>query len=364
MLASAAATALGNPQVSLQLINILKKLCNSPALLNLKTEDEEEMLEIAATAQLVNTNPIKTSGKLAFLDRFLFALYNKTDEKIVLVSNYTATLDLLQNLLTARKYSFHRLDGTTPPGKRQQLVDQFNRTTKDDSFAFLLSAKAGGVGLNLIGASRLVLVDSDWNPAIDAQAMARVHRDGQRREVQIYRLLTAGCIDERIFQRQLTKQGLADSVLDQKATAQSFTQAELRDLFSLDHSLALSSESCLTHDLMGCTCSGNGEVPAEAQDSPSDDEDSDAEFPELDQLMTGREYEKQAAKILAHDEKMKKKDGKLGALKGWAHIKGINVKKKVNEDDPEPVMLEDDILQRVCGVANDFVGFMFYRKTG
>ncbi len=78
---------------------------------------------------------------------------------------------------------------------------------------FLLSTKAGGVGLNLIGASRLILVDSDWNPSHDLQAMARIHRDGQKRPVFIYRLLTCGTIDEKIFQRAVTKMGLSESLI-------------------------------------------------------------------------------------------------------------------------------------------------------
>lgn len=82
---------------------------------------------------------------------------------------------------------------------------------------FLLSTKAGGVGLNLIGASRLLLVDSDWNPSHDLQAMARIHRDGQKRPVFIYRLLTSGTIDEKIFQRAITKMGLSESLIGQGA---------------------------------------------------------------------------------------------------------------------------------------------------
>lgn len=128
----------------------------------------------------------------------------------MLVSNYTSTLDLLQKLLLSKGYTFLRLDGSTPAAKRQDLVDGFNKTDSTAackslisslvfyvqclmelySVAFLLSAKSGGAGINLIGASRLVLYDLDWNPATDQQAMARIHRDGQRREVRIYRMIT------------------------------------------------------------------------------------------------------------------------------------------------------------------------------
>lgn len=92
---------------------------------------------------------------------------------------------------------------------------------------FLLSAKAGGVGLNLIGASRLILFDLDWNPAHDLQAMARIWRDGQTRPVHIYRLLTTGSIEEKIFQRQMKKQGISGSVVD-KGSGPKFSTNELK----------------------------------------------------------------------------------------------------------------------------------------
>lgn len=88
--------------------------------------------------------------------------------RVVVVSNYTQTLDLLQDVCVHMGYTFCRLDGHTPTGQRQRLVDSFN-SPYSQNFLFLLSSKAGGVGLNLIGASHLVLYDIDWNPANDIQ---------------------------------------------------------------------------------------------------------------------------------------------------------------------------------------------------
>jgi DNA repair and recombination RAD54-like protein len=103
-----------------------------------------------------------------------------------------------------------------------------------DEFVFLLSSKAGGCGLNLVGANRLVLFDPDWNPANDKQAAARVWRDGQTKKVYEYRFLATGSIEEKVYQRQLSKEGLASVVSsDQKQTASSFSQDELKDLFTL-----------------------------------------------------------------------------------------------------------------------------------
>ncbi|KAI7654109.1 hypothetical protein KC318_g13792 [Hortaea werneckii] len=160
-------------------------------------------------------------------------------------------MDVLANLLSSLSYKYLRLDGTTPASKRQDLVDRFNRSPPTNSFVFLLSAKAGGTGLNLIGASRLILFDLDWNPATDLQAMARVHRDGQKRPCFIYRMLTQGALDEKIFQRQVSKTGLADSIVDNKSSTSGFTREELRDLFSLDE-----GADCQTHKLLACKCDG------------------------------------------------------------------------------------------------------------
>lgn len=122
---------------------------------------------------------------------------------------------------------------------------------------FLLSSKAGGTGLNIVGASRLVLFDLDWNPANDLQAMARIWRDGQRKKVHIYRLLTTGTIEEKIYQRQMAKQGLSVAVDEKsKGTGRSeFSAEELRDLFNLR------TGTCSdTHDLLLCSCQRDAEV--------------------------------------------------------------------------------------------------------
>ncbi|KAG7282191.1 hypothetical protein CRUP_034938 [Coryphaenoides rupestris] len=196
------------------------------------------------------------SGKLLVLSDLLAAIRHLSpSDRVVVVSNYTQTLDLLQDLCVHLGYTFCRLDGHTPTGQRQRLVESFN-SLYCNNFLFLLSSKAGGVGLNLVGASHLVLYDIDWNPANDIQAMARVWRDGQKKTVHIYRLLTAGTIEERIFQRQVSKQGLSGTVVDLGKGAEhtSFSSSELRDLFSL------TDTACLTHDLLDCRCAMDGVI--------------------------------------------------------------------------------------------------------
>ncbi|KAF8425851.1 SNF2 family N-terminal domain-containing protein [Tirmania nivea] len=289
-------TCLGNPQSSLQLITLLKKICNSPSLIGKKSKDEgdskintdfESLFPLIKSSKLKNLT-FSRSGKLRVLERMLVTLRRTTDEKIVLVSNYTSTLDLLQSMLSGKGYSFLRLDGSTPAAKRQDVVDKFNRVDSEAAFAFLLSAKSGGAGINLIGASRLVLFDLDWNPATDHQAMARIHRDGQLREVKIYRMITTGCIDEKIYQRQLSKQGLANSIMDQRLSASSFSLAELRDLFTLDE-----GTDCQTHDLLDCECGGRGGTGglkvgggSEAPDRPEDTEEEKAKVEDASESET------------------------------------------------------------------------------
>lgn len=290
--------ALGNSESALQLINVLKKLCNSPSLLSPKSGDEKppalmvSILESLGSKMSRHLTP-SASGKIRVLDQLLHVLHTTTDEKVLLISNYTSTLDLLSILLSSLSLPYLRLDGSTQTSKRQSLVDTFNHSPPTICFAFLLSAKAGGVGLNLVGASRLILFDVDWNPATDLQAMARIHRDGQTRHTRIYRFLLKGALEEKIWQRQVTKIGLADSVMNSSSSASSksksksesnssnnavhtvhaaapsvshFSPEQLRDLFRLDEGAA-----CQTHELLGCPCGGRGErIEDEHTTSPPD----------------------------------------------------------------------------------------------
>jgi DNA repair and recombination protein RAD54B len=127
--------------------------------------------------------------------------------RAVVVADSTAALDCIElRVLQPRGWRSARIDGSTPPEQRQEHVDAFNRHGHGD--VFLLSTQAGGAGLNLTGANTLVLYSSCWNPALDLQAMARVWRLGQTKPCTVYRLLTAGTVEEMIYQRQLLKQAV------------------------------------------------------------------------------------------------------------------------------------------------------------
>ncbi|DBA95427.1 TPA: DNA-dependent ATPase protein rad54 [Trebouxia sp. C0006] len=177
------------------------------------------------------------SGKFALMARMLAVLRTETNDRIVIVSNYTQTLDLFSNLCRERQYPFVRLDGSTSINKRQKLVKNFN-DPQQNQFVFLLSSKAGGCGLNLIGGNRLVLFDPDWNPATDKQAAARVWRDGQKKQVYVYRFITTGSIEEKVFQRQMSKEGLQAVVNGNDAAGGGWSSEMLRDLFTLREDIA------------------------------------------------------------------------------------------------------------------------------
>ncbi|KAI3624997.1 hypothetical protein CBS9595_000358 [Malassezia furfur] len=279
----APALAFSEERNYLPFITLLRQLCNAPELV----ADADAGAD-ASTAALrravgdvyrrahVRRAARVESGKLAVLHALLTAVRQHTSDRVIVVSNFTATLDLLQRYCHEHHFPTLRLDGKTKQDARAKLVSQFNRAARDDAddaFVFLLSSRSGGVGLNLTGANRLVLFDSDWNPSTDRQAMARIHRDGQTKPCFIYRLLTVGAMDEKMYQRQITKIGLSDALVgsasqstDQDAASgDSFSQEEIRDIFTWHP-----HTRCLTHDLLRCPCDGRGTPPPAAPDTEAD----------------------------------------------------------------------------------------------
>ncbi|XP_059483633.1 DNA repair and recombination protein RAD54-like [Neocloeon triangulifer] len=257
----------GSSLSALSSITSLKKLCNHPDLVMEKIQERAEGFEKAHLLFPEKYDPKKVlpelSGKVSVLDTLLAIVRSTTQDKVVLVSNYTQTLDFFEKLCRVRQYPYVRLDGTMSIKKRAKVVQRFNEPSSPD-FIFMLSSKAGGCGLNLIGANRLVMFDPDWNPANDDQAMARVWRDGQKKQCYIYRLLCTGTIEEKIFQRQAHKKALSSKVVDQEEdVCAHFTLSELRDLFKLEKN-TLSD----THDKFKCRrCVNNIQAKGPPEDS-------------------------------------------------------------------------------------------------
>lgn len=309
---------------SLAIITLFKKVCNSPSLLT--NDNYFQKIDKEQTAKKY-FNAID-SGKLQVLKNLIQNIRQLSpNEKIVIVSNYTQTLDIIAHMLSSLRLISCRLDGSTQQKQRDSIVKSFNRSQA--IFAFLLSAKAGGVGLNLIGASRLILFDNDWNPSVDLQAMSRIHRQGQNKPCFIYRLITTGCIDEKILQRQLMKHNLSKKFLDSSSTGSSqdssndnlFKKEDLKDLFTIQEDTTSN-----THDLI-CSCEGNAEDPSYISDFTVDTTTS---ISKLGQWTSAS----QAQKILDEmEENEKKMTGKIikECLQGFQHI---NPTKKIVTEDP------------------------------
>ena len=156
------------------LVMQLRKCCLHPFLF----EGAEDDITATTCEELVGA-----SGKLSVLDMLLISLFQK-GHRCVLFSQFTRVLDILEDYCRMRGWKYCRLDGSTARAKRNFLVDQFN-ATPSPFFVFLMSTRSGGVGLNLQSADTCILYDSDWNPQQDLQAMARVHRLGQKKTVHV-----------------------------------------------------------------------------------------------------------------------------------------------------------------------------------
>ncbi|CAN6292907.1 unnamed protein product [Urochloa humidicola] len=152
-------------------------------------------------------------GKMRALERLL-SLWTQQGDKILLFSYSVRMLDILEKFLIRKGYCFSRFDGTTPMNARQLLVDDFNRSPSKQ--VFLISTRAGNLGVNLVSANRVVIFDPSWNPAQDLQAQDRSFRYGQRRHVTVFRLLGAGSLEELVYSRQIYKQQLSNIAVSGK----------------------------------------------------------------------------------------------------------------------------------------------------
>ncbi|PWN88674.1 putative RAD54-DNA-dependent ATPase of the Snf2p family [Acaromyces ingoldii] len=248
----------GKGSQPLKAINILKKLCNHPNLLDLPNDLPgcEAMFPPGYNPRDHRNTHVELSGKMMVLERFLSTIRATSKDKVVLISNYTQTLDLFERMCRNKKWGLFRLDGTMAVAKRQKFVDRFN-DPEGAEFVFLLSSKAGGCGINLIGANRLVLFDPDWNPASDQQALARVWRDGQKKTCFVYRFISTGSIEEKILQRQSHKQTLSSCVVDDAQDAERhFSSNDLRELFKFNK-----KTDSDTHDTYKCKrCAGGKQI--------------------------------------------------------------------------------------------------------
>ncbi|KAI0318480.1 SNF2 family N-terminal domain-containing protein [Amylostereum chailletii] len=178
---------------------------------------------------------IYDSAKLARLDSLLQEL--KTgDHRVLIYFQMTRMMDLMEEYLVYRQYKYLRLDGSSKLEDRRDMVIDWQ--TRPDIFIFILSTRAGGLGINLTAADTVVFYDHDWNPSNDAQAMDRAHRLGQTRQVTVYRLITKGTIDERIIQLARVKKDVQDIVVGNKTFTDVTKPSEIVQLLLNEDQLA------------------------------------------------------------------------------------------------------------------------------
>ncbi|SBS83274.1 chromatin remodeling protein, putative [Plasmodium ovale curtisi] len=189
-----------------QMLNILmqlRKCCNHPYLFD----------GIEEPPYIEGNHLIETSGKMSLLDKLLPRL-KKENSRVLLFSQMTRLLDIIDDYCRWKNYEYLRIDGSTVGDERQIRINQFNEPNSK-YFIFLLSTRAGGIGINLTTADIVILFDSDYNPQMDIQAMDRAHRIGQKKRVIVYRFVTQNSVEEKIVERAAKKLKL-DSLIIQK----------------------------------------------------------------------------------------------------------------------------------------------------
>ncbi|KAL6403887.1 putative component of SWI/SNF global transcription activator complex [Ilyonectria robusta] len=182
----------------------LRKLCNHPFVFDI-VENVMNPLNVS------NDLLWRTAGKFELLDRIL-PKYEATGHRVLMFFQMTAIMDIMEDYLRYRKTEYLRLDGTTKSDERSDLLREFN-APNSKYFIFLLSTRAGGLGLNLQTADTVIIYDSDWNPHQDLQAQDRAHRIGQKNEVRILRLISSNSVEEKILERARFKLDMDGKVI-------------------------------------------------------------------------------------------------------------------------------------------------------
>ncbi|WCJ38302.1 DNA excision repair protein CSB [Euphorbia peplus] len=205
---------------SLYGIDVMRKICNHP-----------DLLEREHAYQNPDYGNLERSGKMKVVAQLLKA-WQEQGHRVLLFAQTQQMLDILETFLNSGGYSYRRMDGQTPVKLRMALIDEFNNS--DDVFIFILTTKVGGLGTNLTGANRVIIFDPDWNPSTDMQARERAWRIGQKRDVTVYRLITRGTIEEKVYHRQIYKHFLTNKILKNPQQRRFFKARDMKDLFTLN----------------------------------------------------------------------------------------------------------------------------------
>uniref|UniRef100_A0A1D1Y0H2 DNA excision repair protein ERCC-6-like n=1 Tax=Anthurium amnicola TaxID=1678845 RepID=A0A1D1Y0H2_9ARAE len=235
----------GSPLAAL---TVLKKICDHPLLLTKRAAEEilegidsmlnrdelnlvEEMVLNLANmtepqdGEVDNSVSCKTSFLLTLLDNLVIE-----DHTVLIFSQTRKMLNLIQDAIISKGYGYLRIDGTTKASDREKIVKDFQ---SGKAPIFLLTSQVGGLGLTLTKADRVIVVDPAWNPSTDNQSVDRAYRIGQKKDVLVYRLMTCGTIEEKIYKKQVFKGGLFRIATEHKEQTRYFSQKDLQELFSL-----------------------------------------------------------------------------------------------------------------------------------
>lgn len=228
----------GQKQSLLNIMMELKKASNHPFMF---PNAEERILEGRTSREDQLKALVTSSGKMMLLDRLLTRL--KADgHRVLIFSQMVRMLDIVGDYLHMRGHQYQRLDGTIAAGPRRQAIDHFNAPDSKD-FCFILSTRAGGLGINLMTADTVILFDSDWNPQADLQAMARAHRIGQKNPVTIYRFVSKDTVEEEVLERARNK-----LILEHITIHQAMTEKEAKALRAKLDSAGVSTAEPIAHD--------------------------------------------------------------------------------------------------------------------
>ncbi|KAA0038015.1 protein CHROMATIN REMODELING 8 isoform X1 [Cucumis melo var. makuwa] len=205
---------------SLSGIDVMRKICNHP-----------DLLEREHAFQNPDYGNPERSGKMKVVEQVL-KVWKEQGHRVLLFAQTQQMLDILEKFLVGGGYSYRRMDGGTPVKQRMALIDEFNNSC--EVFVFILTTKVGGLGTNLTGADRVIIFDPDWNPSTDMQARERAWRIGQQRDVTVYRLITRGTIEEKVYHRQIYKHFLTNKILKNPQQRRFFKARDMKDLFTLN----------------------------------------------------------------------------------------------------------------------------------
>ncbi|GMH36245.1 hypothetical protein BSKO_04113 [Bryopsis sp. KO-2023] len=254
----------------LPVLSLLRKISNHLELVKAdRQHDEDQAQRDREVAELILGNDLDTHGggdvrqnflnvsdsshcgKMAALET-LMKLWHSQHDKVLIFSHSVRMLGIIERVVLRNGYEFVTLDGSTPAKERQTLVDEFN--DRPSVFAFLISTTAGGLGLNLTSANRVVIFDPSWNPSHDLQAQDRAFRIGQRRDVFVYRLIAAGTLEEIVYTRQIYKQQQSNMAIVDGSQPRYFEGVQNNkefkgELWGISNLLKLTADSVFTRDL-------------------------------------------------------------------------------------------------------------------